>query len=164
MDRTRSRGCTRYWLSNAWACPWPESPSSWPMPARLDAVLELQEQRLTRDSIRLARALMLLRAARAKLADGDALSIDDLANLTQEAVMTSKPDPQEIKTLTERYSRKHLTAEEMARLEHYAAKDAVADWEAVIAEAKMVMATGDPASPAAMAVARRWRDVVRRLT
>jgi hypothetical protein len=69
-----------------------------------------------------------------------------------------------MKALTASYAREHLTLEEMARMEHYAGEQAVANWEAVIAEARAVMAAGDPASPAALAVARRWRDAVRQLT
>ena len=41
-----------------------------------------------RDSEQLSRALALVRAARAKLKAGQALSIDDLATLNQETVMT----------------------------------------------------------------------------
>jgi len=132
--------------------------------APLDTVLSIQEQALARDSQRLARALELVRSARAKLGTGQALSIDDLATLTKETVMTSKPDAQEIKALTESYARKHFTPEELTRMEHYATQDAVADWVAVIAEAKAVTAAGDPASPAALDLARRWRSTVRQLS
>src|SRR3954466_8473127 len=49
-------------------------------PDALEAVLALQEQVLARDSEQLTRALALVRAARAKLKAGQALSIDDLAD------------------------------------------------------------------------------------
>jgi len=130
----------------------------------LEPVLELQERVLAREGERLARALSLVQVARAKLKAGQTLSIDDLATLTQETVMSHKPDAQEIKTLTEHYAQKHFTPEEMARMEQYADQDALAAWLAVIAEAKTVAATHDPASPAALEVARRWRKVVRRLS
>ena len=130
----------------------------------LDAVLAIQEQALARDSDRLARALELVKAARAKLADGQALSIDDLAKLSQETVMTPKPDAQAIKQLTDDYARKHFTADEMARMQSHATSEALAHWEAVIADAKNVMAAGDPASPAARDVARRWQAAVHRLS
>lgn len=130
----------------------------------LEPVLELQERVLAREGAKLARALELVRAARAKLRAGQSLSVDDLATLTTETVMTGKPDPQEIKALTDHYAQKHLSAEEIARLGTYADKDAIADWQAVIADAQEVMAGSDPASPAALDVARRWRDVVQRLT
>jgi DNA-binding transcriptional MerR regulator len=133
-------------------------------PDALGAVLALQANTLARDCERLGQALALVRQAQAKLAAGQALSIDDLATLTKETVMTSKPDPQELKALCEPYTAKHFTPEERARLEQYAQADAVAEWEAVIAEAKAVMAAGDPSSPAALEVARRWYNVVGRLT
>jgi len=56
-------------------------------PDALGSVLALQEEALAKDAARLARALQLVRAARAKLASGRPLSIDDLANLTKETVM-----------------------------------------------------------------------------
>src|SRR5438067_1123832 len=130
----------------------------------LEPILELQERVLAREGDRLARALALVRAARAKLAAGQSLSVDDLATLTKETAMASKPDPQEMKALCEPYTAKHFTPEERARLEQYAQADAVADWQAVIADARAVMAAGDPSSPAALEVARRWYDVVGRLT
>src|ERR1700729_1210097 len=57
-------------------------------PDVLGSVLALQEEALAKDAPRLPRALGLLKAARAKLASGQPLSIDDLANLTKETVMT----------------------------------------------------------------------------
>src|ERR1700744_1490445 len=57
-------------------------------PDALGSVLALQEEVLAKDAARLTPALQLVRAARAKLASGQLLSIDDLANLTKETVMT----------------------------------------------------------------------------
>ncbi len=68
-------------------------------PDALEPVLALQEQVLARDSERLARALVLVRAARAKLKAGQALSIDDLATLNQETVMTGIVDAKEMNRL-----------------------------------------------------------------
>jgi len=56
----------------------------------LKSVLGLQEQALARECARLARALKLVHAARVNLDAGQALSIDDLANLTKETSMASK--------------------------------------------------------------------------
>ena len=67
-------------------------------PDRLEAILALQEQALNRDSQALSRALTLVRAARVKLASGQALSIDDLANLTKETVM-ARPSIKEFSQL-----------------------------------------------------------------
>jgi DNA-binding transcriptional MerR regulator len=57
---------------------------------RLDAVLAMQDQALVRESLRITKALALVRAARGKLKSGQALSIDDLANLAKETSMASK--------------------------------------------------------------------------
>ena len=47
----------------------------------------------------LSRALILVKAARHKLASGQALSIDDLATLTQETVMQNLTDEERMKLL-----------------------------------------------------------------
>jgi len=136
----------------------------------LDAVLALQEQLLSRQSHSLGQALGLIRAARMKLADGQALSIDDLANLNTETVMTTKPDPEELKTLFSAFADKHFTADERARMHarmeegQYDQQDISARWDALIAEARTVAAAGDPASPAAQDLARRWRAQVLQFT
>jgi uncharacterized protein with von Willebrand factor type A (vWA) domain len=54
----------------------------------LDPILAVQERVLAKDSERITRALTLIRKARTKLASGDILSIDDLATLTHETVLT----------------------------------------------------------------------------
>jgi hypothetical protein len=108
--------------------------------------------------------LTLVRAARRRLAHGEALSIDDLATLTMETVMTSKPDPQEIQALTDQYARKHLSTAEMAKMKQFADSNTIAAWHSVIADAGVLAAAGDPASPAALDLARRWRQVVRQLS
>lgn len=132
----------------------------------LEPVLALQEQVLTRDSVRLARALALVRAARAKLVSGQVLSIDDLATLTQETVVAPRPNPEEMKALFAPYTHKHFTPQEIALLEQrrFDQQKATAGWDALIAEAKSAMADGDPASPAAQDVALRWRGLVREFT
>ena len=63
--------------------------------AGLGDVLAFQEQMLAGESARVSHALALVRAARAKLAGGDDLSIDDLTQLTMETTMTTKATPDE---------------------------------------------------------------------
>src|SRR6185312_8759781 len=63
----------------------------------LAAVLDLQERVLAREGVRVAKALQIVRAARAKLATGAALSVDDLTHLTKETTMTNKATPEEMK-------------------------------------------------------------------
>lgn len=135
-------------------------------PGALEPVLALQEQVLARDSEQLVHALAQVRAARAKLKAGQTLSIDDLATLNQETVTMTKPDPEEMKALFSAIAEKHFTPQDRALLEtrKLNQKERTAEWEALIAEAKAVMAKGDAASPAALDVARRWRALVRQFT
>ncbi len=136
----------------------------------LDRVLALQENVLSQQAQSAARGLALLRMARSKLAAGQALSIDDLANLNTETLMTVKPDPEELKTLFSSFADRHFTPDERARMHarmeqgKFDQQEITARWDALIAEAKSVMAAGDPASPAAQDLARRWRAQVLQFT
>jgi len=128
----------------------------------LESVLALQEQVLAGESQRVSHALALVRAARTRLASGDALSIDDLATLTKETTMTTKATPEEMKAIFDPISAKYFTPEETKALSarKFDQAEASAQWEQVIADAKAAMAKGDPASPAALDVARRWKALV----
>lgn len=128
---------------------------------RLGEVLALQEQALEQDRARLSRALSLVRAARTKLAEGGTLTIDDLATLTQETVMTL-PNAKELNKILMPFTDRHISREEKASL-----KDALkakgidreqfaSDWNGLMAEWQTVMQAGDPTSPAAQDMARRW--------
>ena len=135
--------------------------------ASLDALLELQERALARESGRMERALKLVRAARGKLAQGECLSIDDLTTLATETTMTTKATPEEMKAILDPISDKYFTPEEKAALSRgkvFDQPDISARWEAVIAEAKTLMSKGDPYSPQALDVARRWRTLVEAFT
>ena len=65
----------------------------------LGDVLAVQEQALDGERVRVSRALELVRAARAELASGRALSLDDLTRLTKETTMTTKPSDAEMKAI-----------------------------------------------------------------
>jgi DNA-binding transcriptional MerR regulator len=126
----------------------------------LDAVLALQDQALVQDSRRVARGLALVRAARAKLKSGQALSIDDLATLSKETSMTSKlTRPTLFHPAFVPHQHKYFLPEE---LEAFASRDGYdqeadyAVWEGLIAELKLLTAADDPASPAALDLGRRW--------
>jgi DNA-binding transcriptional MerR regulator len=125
----------------------------------MDRVLAFQERALVADGARITRALALIRKAQAKLASGDALSIDDLATLTQETVMTKLPTSEELKEITAPFRRKHLTPEESASLEQWRSGQAelVNAIKQLTEEAKTWMASGDASSAAAMEFARRFR-------
>lgn len=132
----------------------------------LDGVLAIQEQALSRESARVSHALELVRAARKKLADGAALSIDDLTQLTKETTMSTKATPAEMKAIFDPISAKYFTPEENAALSRRKFdQEAVShQWEALISEAKTLMAKGNPASAEAMDLARRWQALVDRFT
>jgi MerR family transcriptional regulator, thiopeptide resistance regulator len=125
----------------------------------LDPILAVQERVLVEDSERIARALTLLRKARAKLASGAALSIDDLATLTQETVMTTHPTAQELGEALAPFKQKHLTSGDNAGLKEWSSghPDLPDTGKALMEEATALMASGDATSAAAMDFARRFR-------
>ena len=126
----------------------------------LDAVLALQDQALVQESKRVAKGLALVRAARAKLKSGQALSIDDLATLSKETSMTSKlTRPTLFHPAFVPHQHKYFLPEE---LEAFASRDGYdqeadyAVWEGLIAELKALTDLDDPASPASLDLGRRW--------
>jgi DNA-binding transcriptional MerR regulator len=141
----------------------------------LASVLALQEQVLAAEGARVAHALALVRAARQRLAAGDALSIDDLATLTKETTMSTKPTAEEMKQIFDPLIARHFSADEVKAFEARelppvdpaarAQWDAYArEWDVLIAEAKALMAKGDPASPEALDLARRWAAQVHKFS
>jgi DNA-binding transcriptional MerR regulator len=132
----------------------------------LAAVLDLQERVLAREGERVEKALAIVRAARARLGRGEALGIDDLTLLTRETTMANKATPEEMKAIFDPLSEKHFSAEENAMLRKRSFDQAEASraWESLIAEAKALMAKGDPYCDAARDLARRWQAQVRLFT
>ncbi len=132
----------------------------------LASVLALQEQVLADEGARVTHALALVRAARAKLASGETLSIDDLATLTKETTMSTKPTQQEMKNIFDPLTEKHFTKEQLDALSKQPFDPAYTQdaWDKLIAEAKALMAKGDAASPAALDLAKRWRAMVELFT
>ena len=132
----------------------------------LASVLAMQEETLAQESARLSHALGLVRAVLARLARGEALSIDDLTQLTKETTMTKPATREEMKAIFDPISAKYFTPEETKALSaRKFDQEAVGrEWESVIAEAKVQVAKGDPASPAAIAVARRWQALTDRFS
>jgi DNA-binding transcriptional MerR regulator len=127
-------------------------------PDALEPVLALQEQVLERDSEQLYRALTLVRAARAKLRCGQSLSIDDLAKLTKETVMTVPPDAQQMGLLLKPFAERHLGEGDKAamRAKITDRDQTVRDVNGLMTEALALMKAGDPTSPASQDLARRW--------
>jgi DNA-binding transcriptional MerR regulator len=131
--------------------------------ARLDAVLELQEAVLARRCAESERGLALVRAARARIARGSALSLDDLTTLTRETTMNDQA-PEWARKMQPIIDH-HLSEDEKAamfRSGHASdldPKDYGRQWEEIIDQAKALVGT-DPAAPQALDVARRWRALV----
>ncbi|HEX4176922.1 MAG TPA: MerR family transcriptional regulator [Rhizomicrobium sp.] len=127
-------------------------------PDALEPVLALQEQVLARDSEQLSRALVLVRAARAKLKASQALSIDDLATLNKETVMTRIVGAKEMNQLLTPFADRHFSPEEREALKQKVGdRDQVKRTvEELVAEGEAVMQAGDPTSPAAQDLARRF--------
>jgi len=130
----------------------------------LDPILAVQERVLAKDGERVARALVLIRKARTKLASGAALSIDDLANLTQETVMTTHPTAKELEVIAP-VIQKHFTPGDNASFQEWRSghPDLLNTGKALMEEAKGLMASGDAASAAATDFARRFRAWNRQL-
>ncbi len=128
---------------------------------KLDAVLDLQEEVLSRRRQEAERGLQLVRSARARLASGETLSLDDLTTLTRETTMKDEiPDwARKMQPIID----KHLNTQEKAAItaqaEAFDHANVGAEWENIVAEAKSLVGS-DPGAPEALNVARRWRAQV----
>ncbi|KQT32090.1 hypothetical protein ASG29_09580 [Sphingomonas sp. Leaf412] len=135
--------------------------------AALDAVLALQQDVLAARVDEARRGLALIAAARATLARGTALSPDDLARLTRETTMTEQRD-RAMEAAMRPHVARHFSAEDRERLATQAPpfdqEQVSREWDALIAEATALMATGDPGTPEAKDLARRWFAQVERFT
>jgi DNA-binding transcriptional MerR regulator len=126
----------------------------------LDETLAAHEAVLEAQAAKSAKALATVRAARAKLASGAALSVDDLATLAKETAMTS--DTQEMRNLFKPFIERHFTEAEQAEIKAsagpYDQAAVTRAWDGLFAEAKALMAADDVSSPAALDLARRWKE------
>lgn len=132
----------------------------------LATFLELQENLLRQEGARLDRALRLVTAARVRHAERGSLSSDDLMCLTKETAMTDKP-LEDLEAAYAAVAARHFSPTD---------RDALAargfeglhrpseGWDALHAEAARLMRLGDPDSPAAMDLARRWMGKVFEVT
>jgi DNA-binding transcriptional MerR regulator len=124
--------------------------------------LALHEDVLRQEAKRVDVALRLLSAARLKLARHGDLSSDDLMNLTKETTMTDKRT-EDLSAAYQAIATKHLTSADQATLaaNGYQGMDKPdIDWTLLHQEATRLMKTGDPRSPVAMDLARRWMGKV----
>ncbi len=135
----------------------------------LDSVLEVQEEALRRTKAEAERGLRLLARARRRLRDGEALSMDDLSQLTRETTMQeNRLDPKEWRRVFGPLADKHFTPEEQAAItaresaEGEAGQDA---WAELIGEGKGLLSEGvDPTSAEAMDLAIRWMALFNRFS
>lgn len=128
----------------------------------LATFLEMHEHVLRQESKRVDHALRLLSAARATLAEHGSLSSDDLMNLTKEIAMTDKRND-DVAAVYQAVATRHFSSTDQATLaaNGYGGMDkADADWEALHGEVARLMKSGDPSSPEAMDLARRWMGKV----
>jgi DNA-binding transcriptional MerR regulator len=128
----------------------------------LSAFLAVHEQVLREDAVRIDRALRLLAAARAELAARGVLSSDDLMTLTKDLVMT-EPRSGDAAAAYHAAAAKHFSAADQAALTangYQGMHVPDAEWPVLNAEAARLMAIGDPGSPEAIDLARRWMTKV----
>ncbi len=132
----------------------------------LERMLAMQEEVLTREELRVNRALALVRKARGRLDAGHTLSIDDLIQLTKETTMTTQEQRDEMKTIFDPIVQIHYTDAERAELRtrSYDQAEVARAWDDLMAEARTLMAKGDPTSPEAKDLARRWKTQVNLFT
>lgn len=131
----------------------------------LDRLLAFQEAALAEQRTRVEAALRLIRAARARMARGEVLPTDDLVQLVKETAMSDFHWGPEHEALAD----KHFTPQqrEALRQREFTPEDqerSSATWQGLIAEAERLRAIGDPASPQARDLARRWNAEVDKFT
>jgi DNA-binding transcriptional MerR regulator len=131
----------------------------------LEGLLSLQEQQLLAQQAQVDGALRLVRAARVRLTQGEALGTEHLIQLIKVTTMSEF----QWTDAHEALAREHFTPEQMAELKarKFNATDqqqASAAWTALIAEAERLRATLPPSAPEAMDLARRWQAEVAKFT
>ena len=136
--------------------------------ASLDAVLALQQQVVQARRDEADRALRLLSAARGELARTGVLSPDDLTLLTRETIMTETMNDEDWNRTMQPIVDRHFSPDEQAALKArkiaFDQAEVTRQWDALIAEGRSLQARGDPTSPEAMDLARRWMAQVRLFT
>lgn len=130
-------------------------------PPDLARLLAVHEEVLRREAARVRHALRLLARARSRLAADGSLAPEDLITLTKEAIM--KNNRSDVTAAYEAAVSRHLTPEDSVALAANGFQpldEPAPDWDALQAEAARLMAIGDPESPEAIELARRWMGKV----
>lgn len=133
--------------------------------ADLGAALALQEAALEDAKADAEEALTLVRAARARLAQHDALSTDELANLIRRSKMSEFKWTPKMESLAQ----KHYTKEQLAELKSRPFTDADqarvgAAWAQVYEDVERLGTDADPASQKALAIGRRANALIQEFT
>lgn len=133
--------------------------------ADLGTVLALQEAALEDAKADAEEALTLVRAARKRLAQRDALSTDELANLIRRSKMSEFKWTPKLETLAQ----KHYTKEQLAELKTRPFTDAdqarvSAAWAQVYEDVGALGDNADPASEKALAIGRRAGALIQEFT
>jgi MerR family transcriptional regulator, thiopeptide resistance regulator len=133
--------------------------------ADLAAVLALQEAALEDAKAANEEALSLVRAARRRLAEHDALSTDELANLIRRSKMSEFKWTPKMESLAQ----KHYTQEQLSDLKSRSFTDAdqarvSAAWASVYADVEALGDGADPASEKALAIGRRANALIQEFT
>ena len=130
----------------------------------LAAALEVQEAVLQAQQGQLDAALASIRTARTRLADGDALAVDVLIELTRQV---AQPNQGHWREAFAPLMRRHLRPEQIDDLtarNAFTADEANGRlWEGLVADARALIGS-DPSAPAALDLARRWRSAQGRFT
>ncbi len=140
----------------------------------MDTVLKLQEDALRGRRRQVEHALDLVAIARRRLAEGAILSLDDITQLTRETTMTAKIDETVMKEIFDPLIDKHFTPEELEKAKARKFDLMAANgfdqtqfqsaWDVLVADAARLTAIGDPASPEAKDLLRRWNAEVEKFT
>ncbi len=131
----------------------------------LGAALALQEAALEDVKSDAEQALMLVRAARAKLAGKCSLSPDELGNLVRSTAMSEFKWNDKLEALAQ----KHYTPEQLAdlRAREFTTEDqqcVSAAWAQIYADIDALGTSADPSSDAALAIGRRAQALIGEFT
>jgi DNA-binding transcriptional MerR regulator len=131
----------------------------------LAAALALQEAALEDAKAEAEQALVLVRAARAKIAERKSLSPDELGDLVRSTSMSKFKWNDKMEALAQ----KHYTPEQLQNLRSrpFTAEDQArvsAAWEQVFADIDALGPSADPASPQAIEIGRRAQALINEFT
>jgi DNA-binding transcriptional MerR regulator len=129
----------------------------------LDGILEVQEQVLLRRKRQAERALALVRRARRELAQGKPLPVDDLIALTRETAMADFEPTPEFRALVAKHTNKERVKAVHPEWTGQDQTSINSRWAELFAEAEELK-DGDPGSPQALDLARRWRALAEEFT